>query len=304
MIKNTYNKIKQKLSRPDSGFYIDKDITNNISVKVGRGTVYWYTEYGLDTVKDKSKKYKDKLNTVGDISIVTLLLTMLAGIGFFVYGAFKSFYIDPNAGTQLSNAILIPGFNDFVPLDAAPVVLVVLLSAAFIHELGHAILAFVSDYNVDEWGIILFAGIVPLGAYVDVPIQQIKDGDLIPSIRVLSAGIMANYIAFILTILVALISDISLTNGYLHYFGIISGVPQVASISLAEGVVFWSYFININLAIVNCLPIYYLDGGSVFELIYRDKLDITNLKSDDAIAVSSIFMLLTLSMLYTVPYLV
>lgn len=282
-------------------FYYNNKITDNISLKVGRGTVYIYTDTGLSFINKISKKYNNILKTIGNIGIVSVLVTSIIGILFLAFGFYQSFNMTPNAGNEPTNSLLIPGVNDFIPIEATLVVIVVVFISMYIHEFAHGLLGFREGYTVNEWGIILLLGIIPIGAYVDIPMEEIEEGKLWSSLRILSAGILANYIACIIMIVIVMLLNISLTNGFLYYFGILPQIPTVESITFIESFSFWMVFINFNLAFVNSLPIYALDGGSIAEISY-DKY-ISTISTKTFVYISSSITLIFLLSLYTIPYL-
>lgn len=279
--------------------YIDKDITDNISIKIGRGTLYIYTDLGLDYINKTTNRYSELLKNIGNIGIFVVILTSILSILTFIYGFYASFNIKPTAATDVSNSVLIPGINEFVPISATFIIFITLFISAFVHEFAHAIMGFRENYTVNEWGMILLFGFIPIGAYVDIPSDEIKNGYIWSSIRILSAGILANYILIIVMTLFVIILDISLINGFMYYFGILPNVPSIESITFIESFSFWILFLNINLVIVNSLPIYGIDGGSIYEILYDNYVNIINTKT--FVIIISITSLLLVLSLYIIP---
>lgn len=250
----------------------ETDLTRNIGLKIGLGTVYIHTDRGLHRLEEFAAKH-NWLDTIANAGIFTVFTTAILSVGMFFLTAIASIGTEPNPANNAKNAVLIPGVNDFIPLHATPDILLVVLITAAMHEAGHALLAFRANYPVEEWGIVLLFGVIPAGAYVKTPTEELKNGDTWDSLRVLAAGITANYILFGLTITAAILFNISLLDGYRYYFQIIPTITSPGTITLTESILFWMAFLNINLAIVNSLPIYGLDGGHMANIAFNtDKL--------------------------------
>lgn len=92
----------------------------------------------------------------------------------------------------------------------------------FVHEMSHGILARIAKIKVKEAGLMFF-GFIPLGAFVEPDDKQLESAPVIPKLRVLAAGSMANYTtAVILTLLlipvpfILQVSNIDFTKYYDH----------------------------------------------------------------------------------------
>ncbi|MCD6414302.1 MAG: site-2 protease family protein [Candidatus Diapherotrites archaeon] len=73
----------------------------------------------------------------------------------------------------------------------------------FVHEMSHGILSRIGKIRVKEAGLMLL-GFIPMGAFVEPDDEQLASAPLIPKLRVLAAGSMANY-ALALVLMLALI---------------------------------------------------------------------------------------------------
>lgn len=282
------------------GTYYETSLTHNTNLKIGLGTMYIHTDRGLHRIKQFATRHK-WLDTIANVGVVTVFITAILSVSLLFVSALSSIGAEQTAANNAKNAVLIPGVNDFIPLHATPDLLLAVFVTAAAHEAAHALLAFRADYQVKEWGVIFLLGVIPVGAYVKIPPEQIENGSAWASLRVLSAGITANYILFVLTIAAAILFDISLVNGYQYYFQIMPNVPGIESISFIESVAFWMAFLNINLAVVNSLPIYGLDGGHMTHIAFDANISISTIQNETlTYAVSGVTVLILLS-LFIIP---
>lgn len=273
-------------------------MTRDINVKIGLGTISIHTEQGLQRIKQFATKHA-WLDTAATAGIFTVFLTGVLSIGLFIMSALASIGAEPTVTNNPKNALLIPGVNDFIPLHATIDILIVLLISAAAHELGHALLAFRGNYTVEKWGVILLLGIIPLGAYVKIPPEELEHGPTWTSLRVLAAGITANYLLFAFTIAATIALNIPLLDGYRYYFHILPNVADPGPISFITSIAFWMAFLNINLAVINSLPIHGLDGGHMTRIAYDANFSIID-KNTLTYTVTGVTILLIAS-LFIIP---
>lgn len=147
------------------------------------------------------------------------MLVMFLLILFIDYSMITSFQSQtvPQAGKfhEPRNIFLIPGINEFIPLTWGIIALIITL---VVHEFSHAILCKVEGIRVKSMGLLL--AIVPIGGFAEPDEEQLlgkernsgeqEEEEIQPKklatrqerVRVLTAGVMANFvtavIAFIL----------------------------------------------------------------------------------------------------------
>jgi membrane-associated protease RseP (regulator of RpoE activity) len=170
------------------------------------------------------------------------LLPIASAIGIFlIVNAVSTILISPEvreAGRQMGAQayLLIPGINPYLPIAYGWIGIVV---AIIVHEFSHGILASRLGFKVKSSGILLLLGI-PVGAFVEVDEQQLKEASLRNSARVLAAGPGANItvaVACLLALLV-LVSGLSPSLDGLYVSKVEEGMPaQQAGISEGDVIV-------------------------------------------------------------------
>ena len=114
------------------------------------------------------------------------------------------------------NVLVIPGVNDFLPLSAAPEIVLGLLIGLVVHEGGHGLLCRVEDIDIESMGLAFFA-FIPIGAFVEPDEDSRARASRGSQTRMFAAGVTNNFfVAFV---------------GFLLLFG-----PVAGSISVAAGV--------------------------------------------------------------------
>lgn len=154
----------------------------------------------------------------------------------------------------------------FVPKQASPVMPLIpgvtisfqslpwFLAAAGVvilfHELSHGILAVAEGIPVKN--AVLLVAVVTFGAAIEPDEEAFKASRMITKLRLLAAGSLVNLITGIITITI--------------FFFLGSRLPEALGLFLH-----WLYFISINLALANMLPIYPLDGGQMVRTFLESK---------------------------------
>ena len=90
------------------------------------------------------------------------------------------------------NVLVIPGVNEFLPLEAAPEIIFGLVVGLVVHEGGHGLLCRVEDIEIDSMGVASFA-FIPLGAFVEPDEQDQQEADRGSQVRMFAAGITNNF---------------------------------------------------------------------------------------------------------------
>ncbi|GAB3687431.1 site-2 protease family protein [Salinarchaeum chitinilyticum] len=99
--------------------------------------------------------------------------------------------------TQPRNVLVIPGYNDFLPWEVAPEILLGLLVGLVVHEGGHGLLCRVEDIEIDSMGVALLS-IVPMGAFVEPDEESQRAANRGASARMFAAGVTNNFLVTLL----------------------------------------------------------------------------------------------------------
>ena len=209
----------------------------------------------------------------GDLAVAALLVLQAVGIGLVGVAAVQA--LGQQTATALNdpaNTVAIPGLNAFMPLSSAPYVVAALLVATVVHEGGHALACRAADVTVEEWGLALLLGVVPLAGYV-LPSDALDSAPIRTRLRVYAVGAFHNVL--VAAVATALLFS-SLTAGprtaFVAYFGwaVVGAAPPtaatVAELGVLTNVCFWLALLNANFGLLNALPVSVLDGGRVLSL--------------------------------------
>jgi membrane-associated protease RseP (regulator of RpoE activity) len=241
-------------------------------LKIGFGTLYVHTDRGTSLIERVSQwRYIDRWHDAG---VLTFVAMMFASLSAMIWVGLRTVQTtpEPTAAQQPTNLVAIPGVNDFLPWSAAAYILVVLLIAAFAHEIAHGVAMRAEDVTLEEVGVAFLLGI-PIAAYVKPDDDEFESLSVWPKARILSAGVFANIGIFVVTTALFMLPHTgSVIDAFLTYFGVIfgGGIPtssSVAGLGVTTNLLFWTWFFNLNLAFVNALPVVVLDGGRVAGLL-------------------------------------
>lgn len=244
-------------------------------MKVGFLTLYLYTGVGLDAVDELAGS--PRWDSWHDFGVGLLLTVQTLGLATVAAAAWLA--ITRPQRTPLhdpANVVAVPGVNDYMPLAAAPYVVVALLTATLVHEVGHAVACRREGVEIEEWGVALLFGVLPLAAYV-LPSVDLDTASSRAKVRIFSAGVCNNLVVTVAA-LALLVSPLTASpeSAYLTYFGwaLTGGVPPTADTISALGALtnlcFWTAMLHANVGVLNALPVTIFDGGRVVELLLRD----------------------------------
>ncbi|NWG09570.1 MAG: site-2 protease family protein [Nitrososphaerales archaeon] len=139
--------------------------------------------------------------------ILLYMLPIFAAVGFYLILSSVIAYISSaflrgiaREITPLGN-LLFPGINPYLPIVYGWMALVI---ALVVHEGMHGVLARSLGFKVKSSGLVLFL-IVPIGAFVDIDENEIKNAKARDSGRVFAAGPGSNVIAAAISLLVLLL---------------------------------------------------------------------------------------------------
>jgi len=193
---------------------------------------------------DRLATHKRFWRTFANIGLPAMLIGMLVMfllVLFIDYSLITSFQTQtvpqPSKFNEARNIFLIPGINEFIPLYWGAIALLVTL---VVHEFSHAILCKVEGIKVKSMGLLLAP--IPIGGFAEPDDEQLlgKKEEKVPEngslpeepsepkklatrterVRVLTAGVMANFttafIAFVLFFLllgsITSVGDVMITN--------------------------------------------------------------------------------------------
>ena len=246
--------------------------------KVGFLTLYLFstaTSDRLDAVADHPA-----WDRWADAGVAALVGLQVAGMALISVAAWRG--VRGTRATALNdpvNAVAVPGVNDFMPVAAAPYVVAGLVVATVVHEAGHALACRRANVGVEEWGVALLFGVVPVAAYV-LPDDAIDDASVRANLRMYSVGVFHNLVVAVAATGLLLSSFTAAPpDPYMTYFGwvLVGGTPptpgMVASLGVLTNFCFWLALLNANFAVLNALPVSIFDGGRVLSLALRESAD-------------------------------
>lgn len=162
--------------------------------------VFWRTKFGIKLIERIANISKKKMRLWGDVGVIMAYIGLFAS-AFLVLAGFVLILNDPS-GSAIENpsqAVVIPGVNEFLPLSMAVEIILALILALIVHEGGHAILSRTHDIGVESTGLFFFAGI-PMGAFVEPSQTDISKASCIARLRMFSAGIANNVLLTIIVV--------------------------------------------------------------------------------------------------------
>lgn len=154
------------------------------------------SQRGLGFVEYISEKYYRFWNYWGDLGYITLAITAILG-SITMFLSVRNMIRNPNqiALEGPTDMLVIPGVNRFLPLEAAPEIILGLIIGMVVHEGGHAILCRIGNIDIKSTGLI-FGALIPLGAFVEPDEISQKEADPRSKLRMFSAGIINNFVIF------------------------------------------------------------------------------------------------------------
>lgn len=249
---------------------LSERLPHGLRIESGIILLVYTTKTSLfDKIAELNKKFWIRWNTVGAVafgisSVVTLGLFVLS-----LYSLLFTNTVDPETASTITNpknALAIPVVNDFLPVYEVVGVITAIVVGMVVHEGGHGIAARIGGLPTKETGLGFLLGVIPIAAYVEIPKEKIREAPLRHAVFILVAGVMNNFVVAGIT-LVALLGFTSLDP--LVYTLQLSTL-NAPNLPLGVSILYWTFFINLNLGMFNTLPIYGLDGGEVVKKLERD----------------------------------
>lgn len=99
-----------------------------------------------------------------------------------------------------TDALVLPGINEFLPLAAAPEIIFGLVVAMIVHEGGHGLLCRVEDIDIESTGLALFT-IIPIAAFVEPDEESQQAADRGAKTRMFAAGVTNNFVLTVIAFL-------------------------------------------------------------------------------------------------------
>lgn len=248
-------------------------------VRVGYGTIYLNTKRGqslIDSITTPCRMWQSWHNLGVALVLLSMVLTVLA---LMWAAALTALDPTPSAVNEPTNMVAVPGLNEFLPLEVWPYIIGMLLAALAVHELAHAVSMRVENIELAELGVVCI-GPLPIGAYA-LPTDEFDGAPVMSRVRTFAAGPMVNLALFAITLGSAAVTDANLAGAYNAYMGSVIGatIPGVSeTIDIWTELTYWSLFANVNLVLMNVLPIPGLDGGQIVRDLSRERLTTTQMR--------------------------
>jgi membrane-associated protease RseP (regulator of RpoE activity) len=173
----------------------------------------------------------------GNIGIVSFF----GQVSFMAYLLIRNLYKFVFVPQQASPVMpLIPGVT--IRFSSLPWFLVAAGVVILLHELMHGIQCAVEGIPVKNAA--LLVAVLTFGGAVEPDEEAMQASKLISRLRVFASGSLINLITGLVVIMIIFIFQ--------------GGLPSWVAIFLN-----WLYFLSINLALVNMLPVYPMDGGQM-----------------------------------------
>ncbi|GBF09829.1 probable peptidase [Aeropyrum pernix] len=165
------------------------------------------------------------------------IAVMMAALALFYYLALQAakakFLAAPGEGGEAAGGFipLIPGVT--IPWEDLVYVAVALGVGVVAHELGHAVVAVAEGIRVKNAGIAILL-FIP-AAFVELDEEQLMKARLVSRLKVFSAGVTANILIALLTLLIAMTAPVAEPSG-VKILGVEEGSPADAA-GLGPGMV-------------------------------------------------------------------
>ena len=181
----------------------------------------------------------------GNVSVASFF----GQVAFISYLLFQNLYRFIFVPAKASPVMpLIPGVT--IQFSSLPMFLLVAGVVILFHELSHGVQCVVEGIQVKSAAIVF--AVVTFGGAVEPDEESMNAASMISKLRVFAAGSFVNLLMGILV------------NVVFVFFGSwISGGAEVF--------MYWLFFLSINLALVNMLPVYPLDGGQMVRTYLASK---------------------------------
>jgi len=134
---------------------------------------------------------------------IALVVMALAGVVVLLSVAVVVSQPDGATIENPQNVLVIPGVNEFLPLNAAGEILFGLVVGLVVHEGGHGLLCRVEDIEIESMGVAMLA-FVPMGAFVQPDAENQAAADRGEQLRMYAAGITNNLAVTVIALVLLL----------------------------------------------------------------------------------------------------
>jgi len=174
---------------------------------------------------------------LGNMGVVSFLGQVVFLTWMLVQNLFKFVYVPEKASPMMP---LIPGVT--IHFSNLPWFLAAAGVVILMHELAHGVQCVVAGVRVKSAALLL--AVITFGGAVEPDEDDMKAAPLLSSLRIFAFGSFVNLVMGVSLIL---------------FFSLWRGILPLAMGAFLN----WLYFISTNLALVNMLPVYPLDGGQM-----------------------------------------
>jgi len=174
---------------------------------------------------------------VGNVGVVSFFGQVAFMSNLLLKNLYRFFYVPSQASPVMP---LIPGVT--IRFSSLPWFLAAAGVVILFHELAHGVMCAVEGIPVKAAAVLV--AVLTFGGAVEPDEEAMEAAGLMSKLRVLAAGSLVNLVMGLLLMLVFYFSG--------------AGLPAWLGVFLN-----WLYFLSINLALVNMLPVYPLDGGQM-----------------------------------------
>lgn len=143
---------------------------------------------------DRLSRWSRIWRAIANFGVGVALVVMVGSFVMLLFSAMLS-AVDPAPGAvhEPQNVLVIPGVNQFLPLEVAPEIIFGLVIGLVVHEGGHGLLCRVEDIEIKSMGVALLA-FIPLGAFVEPDQASTERSSRGAKTRMFAAGVTANFI--------------------------------------------------------------------------------------------------------------
>ena len=202
-----------------------------------------YKSQSLNNLLKRIANWNPSLwRTVGDIG-VAVAFGQIAFLGWILVKNLLQLFINPSAASPM--VPLIPGVT--IRPQSIPYFLAAASLAILLHELSHGVLCAVEGVKVKNSA--LFLAVVFFGGAIQPDDDEMEKKGGLGRMRIYAVGSMTNLVMGLIALSLGLLLGRRL--------------PEPLSM-----VIQWTYFLSINLAVVNMLPTYPFDGDGILNVFF------------------------------------
>ena len=148
----------------------------------------------LDRLAQRRRWWRAWANIGVGIAIVVMIGSFVMLLVSAILSALSP---TPDQIQQPQNVLVIPGVNEFLPLEVAPEIIVGLVIGLVVHEGAHGLLCRVEHIDIKSMGVALIA-FIPLGAFVEPDEESASEVSRGARTRMFAAGVTGNFVVTII----------------------------------------------------------------------------------------------------------